>query len=514
MSIVTVKEMVVVTAIAAVVFALARPVMTRFGSAEDFQRRRNVWLLLTVTAFLSSNFWLFTLVAVPVLIWAGRRDKNPVALYLLLLFVVPEVAVEIPALAVQRLFALDIYRLLSLCVLVPAAWQLWQSRRGDPTSWSGMDALLLSYGALQIALFIPYDSPTDVLRRTFLFLLDVYVLYYVVSRACATRRAITEAMAYFCLAGALMACVGIFETLRNWLVYTDLATQWQSNFAAFYFKRGGALRAEASASAPLVLGFLLAISLGFWLYLQSHIKAVAWRLAAALMWCLGLIATYSRGPWIGAVVILLTFSLLDPRGMSRLFKALAVGALLAGVILLTPLGQHALLGGSDPSTLVYREALAHRAWALFQQHPFFGDPFVTDQMEELRQGQGIIDLVNTYIEVGLFQGLAGLTLFLAFILVALSRVYRTVKRVAISDRDLALLGASLAACIVGTLVMISACSFILGYEKMFYVLAGLAICYSRLAPAAAQRQTMGSELPRAATYVPLGYRHGHGRRQA
>jgi len=118
------KELIVVLAIAAVIFKLAKPIALHFSTEQDFARRRNVWFVLTVTAFLSPSFWLFAVVAVPLMTWAGRRDTNPVAFYLLLLHVIPSIPVEIPVVGINQLFELDNYRLLSFCVLVPAAWRL------------------------------------------------------------------------------------------------------------------------------------------------------------------------------------------------------------------------------------------------------------------------------------------------------------------------------------------------------------------------------------------------------
>jgi hypothetical protein len=49
-------------------------------------------------------------------------------------------------------------------------------------------------------------------------------------------------------------------------------------------------------------------------------------------------------------------------------------------------------------------------------------------MEDLRQGEGIIDLVNTYAQVGLFYGIAGLALFVTPALVAFLGAAREAKR--------------------------------------------------------------------------------------
>src|SRR5262249_32725638 len=121
-----------------------------------------------------------------------------------------------------------------------------------------------------------------------------------VSRACSSRRSITEAMASFCLAGAIMAPIAAFEAARHWLLYTDLAAQWHGIATAFYYTRLGAVRAEAAAGDPLALGYVLAIAFGFWLYLKTHIQSVPLRTATTVLLWLGLLAAFSRGPWIGA----------------------------------------------------------------------------------------------------------------------------------------------------------------------------------------------------------------------
>jgi hypothetical protein len=493
-----IKQLVVILAIATMIFVFGKSLALRFMSAEDFSRRRKVWFALTVAAFLSPSFWIFTLFAIPLLIWAGRKDSNPIALYLMLLHVIPPIPVEIPVVGIGELFELDIYRLLSFCVLIPTAWRVRQSK--DSARIQGleaMDYLLLAYGAVQIALFIPPDLPnhvilqdsiTNVLRRAFLFFVDVYVLYFSVSRASTSPRLIIEALAAFCLASAVMAATAGFESLRHWLLYADLAVRWNPLLPewSFYITRGGAVRATASAGHSLALGYLLAIAFGFWLYLSPKVNSRLARMLVVLLFWIGLISAYSRGPWIGAVVIFFAFAATGPRAATRLLKAAGVGVLALGALSLSPLGERIVsvlpyFGGSvDNANVLYRERLADRSWELIKQHPFFGDQLAYTKMEDLRQGQGIIDLVNSYASVALFYGLVGLSLFVAFILMGLSKAYYHSRRLRRSDPEFALLGACLVSCIAGTLLMIENCSFFLGYGKLFYVLAGFAATYAHL----------------------------------
>src|SRR5688572_11293762 len=93
-----IKALVVILVLASLVFAVAKPVCLKYMAEEDFMRRRNVWLVLTICVFLSPNFWLYALVAAPLTFWAGRKDPNPAALYAVLLFAAPAASVFIPKL--------------------------------------------------------------------------------------------------------------------------------------------------------------------------------------------------------------------------------------------------------------------------------------------------------------------------------------------------------------------------------------------------------------------------------
>jgi O-Antigen ligase len=499
------KAMIVVLAIAAIIFRCARPIALRFSDAQDYKHRRNTWFVLTCTAFLSPNFWLFALVAVPMLVWAGRKDTNPVALYLLVWQALPTFSINIPMIGMSYLINMDNFRLLSFCILVPTALRLRQSKSTTRIRGiAGMDLLLLGYGALQVSLFVPpdlpdhslmHDSPTDFLRRAFLFLIDDYVLYYVVSRSCSSKRTLIEAQAAFCLSCALLAGVALFEYLRHWLLYTEIATRWSGYnalSAMAYVIRGGALRAQASTGHPLALGYLLAIAFGFWLYLQRQVPYTRAKIAVTVLLWLGLIAAYSRGPWIGAVAIYFAFAALGPRALPRVFKAGLVAVLVGGAIAASPLGERIInvlpfMGGSvDTGNVTYRQRLFDRSWDLVMAHPYFGDQLAFTKMEDLRQGQGIIDLVNTYAAVALFNGLIGLSCFVGFILSALFKAYRLARKSMQTDPDFATLGVSITACILGTMLMIENSSFIWGIEKMFFVLAGLAAGYAHLGGALPQ----------------------------
>lgn len=494
------KLVIVTLFLGGLTFVVAKPVALQFTASADFQRRRNIWLLLTAAVFTCTNFWLFVLIAAPTLYWGGKKDSNPIAFYLFFMNVMPAVSVEIPTagLGINELFAVDISMLLSLCVLVPTVRRM-RKDDADPGAHrlATMDWMLLCYGVLQVVLFVPPDlhshvilqnSFTGHLRAAFIFIVTVYLLYYVASRSANSRGAIMDAMAAFCLSCTIMAVTAVFESLKHWPLYTGLYLKWQPDGLIDQFlMRGGSLRAEASAGHPLALGYLLAIALGFWLYLQSHLKSTTYKMLVPIVLCAGLIVTFSRGPWLGAMIVYLVYALLRRRRLSELFRAAAILLIALAVIAASPVGDRIgnmlpFMGGKvGVGSLTYREILAARCWQLILAHPFFGDQLAYLHMQDLRQGQGIIDIVNTYLFVTLFYGFVGASLFVGFILMGLRKVWKARAVFRHSDQEAALIASSIGACIVSTLFMLLDCSFILGYVPMFYTLAGLSTACFRLA---------------------------------
>jgi hypothetical protein len=319
-------------------------------------------------------------------------------------------------------------------------------------------------------------------------------LYFTVSRTCQSRRKIVDAAAAFCLACALMAAIAMFERARNWLLYVEIASRWANDpHSGFYLTRGGAVRAQASGGHSIALGHLLAVAFGFWLYLQTHIRSATRRIGTMLLLCGGILATFSRSAWLGTATIYFTFNAVGPRAVTRLAKGAILASAMAGVLIASPMGGQILdmLPKSGQPADPYRYRLAERGWELVFAHPFFGDQFPFPEMEDLRQGEGIIDIVNTYLGVALSYGLIGLFCFTSFMLLGMISVYARTRELVHTDPDLALFGTSLIACIVCTLVMIESDSFNLGPQKIFYVLAGFSTAYARLARSPQQPAAAG-----------------------
>jgi O-antigen ligase len=101
-------------------------------------------------------------------------------------------------------------------------------------------------------------------------------------------------------------------------------------------------------------------------------------------------------------------------------------------------------------------------------------------LEEMRQGQGIIDIVNSYLQYALEFGLVGLGLFLLLILVVLRGVWRTRSAARKSnDIEVAILGRTLLAAMGGILVTIATVSSIFSIPALYWLIIGACVAYIR-----------------------------------
>ncbi len=309
------KALVVVIAFTVGMFVFLAPLMCRFMRASDFRVRRNAWLALSAAAFLIPYYWAYVVVAVIILLWAAKTDSNPAAFYVFMLLAMVPIGLPLPTFGlVNQIFLLDHLRLLSLVILLPQSFRLL--RAGTAASNGASDAdhaaksvrryadgLIIIYLAMQIAVLTPYESPTATLRRMVLAAVDVWLPYYVLSRSCGTRSTLIEVLAAFCLALLVLTPLAVFEFFRGWLLYAGLQEQWGTAPIVNYLTRGDFLRAQVTAGHSIVLGFAMAVALGFWLFLQSRVVGATWRWCGSLLLLVGLAMPSARGPWVGALAI-------------------------------------------------------------------------------------------------------------------------------------------------------------------------------------------------------------------
>ncbi|HWA36476.1 MAG TPA: hypothetical protein VG873_01320 [Burkholderiales bacterium] len=504
--------------LAVLVFVFAKgPMCAGAMQPRDFARRRNLWFALTLVAFLAHNFWLYIVVISGLLYvaqrWEGTGERR-LALFFFLALALPAISGQISGLGVvNALFEIHYVRVLEIVVLFPAFLYLRKQPGTLPFGRTLPDKLIGAYLVLDLLLMFEHRTFTSILREgLFYAFIDVFLPYYVASRALTRLEHFREALASFAIAAMVLSAILFLELLGRWLLYSSLehalGVQWGWSP---YVIRSGLVRASGPMGHALAAGFTMSVAFACYLYLRKVLPPRGWLLGLGLI-LLGLLGPVSRGPWVGAVLILFVFIATGP-APAVAFGRLAALGVLGLPVLFTPLGSVIIdhlpfIGSVDESNVTGRQALAAAAYKVFWEHPLLGtyDFVETPVMQALKGGDGQVDLVNTYVVVALGRGAIGLVLFAGFFLATIAATYKAMRRVTDRSREEHVLGQALFAALLGILLMIATMSPVLLIPTIYWAVAGLAVAYVRMVTAAAPASAASRVAPTRPAAARAGWR--------
>jgi O-antigen ligase len=231
----------------------------------------------------------------------------------------------------------------------------------------------------------------------------------------------------------------------------------------------------------------MVVGIGLYLFIQHSIqKKLVRRLGMAVL-VAGLMAPLSRGPWVGSVVLLVVFITTGRYAIRRLLTLSLVAMLALPLVSILPGGERAInllpfIGTTEKFNVDYREKLITNAMIVIARNPWFGSTnFVeTPEMEEMRQGQGIIDIVNSYLAITLGTGWVGVSLFVSFFVLTLWGVFRSMRFIPDRDSEEYLLGRVLLAIQLSIMVIIFTVSSITVIPIVYWAIAGVGVGYAQM----------------------------------
>ena len=495
------KALIVVFILSVATFWLTKKNLPKFISVKEFNSWRNIWLAIVVAAFISHNIWLFSLIILIGSIFAISGDlPNRTSFYLLVFCAVPQLQATIPGvLGIRYIFDLTYPRLLVITIflalfinqyLVP----FFTNKRSEHSQHFSLasDKFVILYIGLIAYLNFRQNTTTNALREFLMLLLDIYIPYFMISRSAVTTEQMNRILLALLIGIMPLAVIGIFETAKHWNLYQTLTSSLtRVAHIQFYDMRAGSLRASGPFSSPIVYGYVLVVAFGLLLYLKPLLRDKKLTNLASAIIVLCLLSTMARGPWVGLIALILVY-IATGKSKFKHFTLLAFSSIAGFTILsFTTFGNKIIdllpfIGTTRSDTIDYRERLIDNAWIVFQDNPWLGSTFFleTDEMESMRQGQGIIDLVNTYIQIVLPYGAVGLFLFLAIFLGLLFSCYRMINKLPASEVDLIRMGRSLVAIMSSVLLIIFTASSIDYIPTVYWALAGLMASYIHMSKTA------------------------------
>lgn len=426
------KALFVVAVLSAGAFVYARMAFSEIVPPATLTRWRNLYLVVTAVAFLVPNYWLMLAVMAGAALVMGAGEKFKPAIYLLLLFAVPAAGKTVPGFGgINNFLDLYPYNILAVVILFPLLLrpsEVKGSGRGDFA-----EAVFIAYALLMLMLAFREASFTHGIRRSTAFILTAVAQYLVFSRIRWSIDRIRLATAAFVIPLVALSGVAAAEVVLGWHVYANAAENWDVPTTLRYVERSGFLRAYGSVFGPIVFGLFLAVGLALAPALAAKAERKPFAYLSLLAIGAGLLVTFSRGPWIGGAAAIFLYVATTRRAGSNLVRLTLAGAGGLAVLAVTPFGGAILdlipiIGDAEGNSIDYRKDLFDIGWKVAMQTPWFGSEGYMDSpaMQELIQGQGIIDIVNAYLRITLDSGLFGLSLYLGVVGLAMLAALRAI----------------------------------------------------------------------------------------
>lgn len=429
-----IRALIVILFLSSAFIYFFRPIAAKLGYVKDYRALSIHWYVVNITSVITGNYWLF-LLFVTAYLWltqpSGRSEKTWLT-YLFIGFIMPPLVEVIPpAFGINKFGSMTWYRFLVIVLLIPYLLRL--KARGE-FKWLGhySDKFVVGYVLLVVILTATRSpSVTDTLRETVFEVIDVVIPYYAVSRGIKNTEDVKALFFSCCVIVGIASLLALFELVKSWHVYESVSQYLLSETGKItaYKYRAGLLRASV-AYGSIPLGYI--VSLGFFMlyFFYPKERSLKINVIFALIG-LGLLASLSRGPWVGFIGAIFVLAFLQKR-MTKLLLLSLLGSL---IIIVSPAGDKFIsllpgVGTDAEGTISYRQNLLITSLDVAQDNLLFGDGTYKDnpKMQHLIQGEKIIDVVNTYVQVGLEFGLVALVCFIGFLVFPAFKLYQLSKR--------------------------------------------------------------------------------------
>lgn len=285
-----------------------------------------------------------------------------------------------------------------------------------PSSQRWADVTLVTVMAVLVVIDARGGEWIGFLRQlvyyTFVYAIPVFIVTRS-ARNAADWRVLLTAMAGL---GVILAVIVLYEARSNWPLYAPVISNFDDTVRLVVKWRGGMMRAYGPMGEATQMGCVLVICFAAALAARKSFVSTLGHTGIVLLIALGSLAPQSRGGLIGIAIAFIcsAFYRRGIKGISQMFAAASLlGGAYAASMLLVSMGSQITTSLTEAQSGTYRSELWIRGLEEFWKSPVFGDSFVNvvARMQDLVQGEGIVDFVNTYLYIALFSGAIGFVSF-------------------------------------------------------------------------------------------------------
>lgn len=404
---------------------LALGVMRLLDKEQDMRPHAFAWGAFTVVVFVFQSFYVIIpfLLLLKIIYLKNDVEKN-IAAYLVLFTAFPYTYV-FPLVSGLNLLDFRMQGAMALIFFLPLVFKIlveeeFKVRKIDYAFLAII--IVFAAGNFRPSYEFEFTYP-QAIRDTFALFTDVFLPYFVISRGIRNWDTFYRVMVAMVFGGFIVAFFSYIEVLLEWKPHVDVALAMGilPPGEAFYEWRGGFLRAAATLTGPITLGFYLTVHLAMFLAV-AKINRLSWiiRILLILLVLPAVYWTGSRGAFLGVIMLFVAYAVFGMRPQVR--RMLFIPLFLIGFVSVfvyesfkPPAAEHVSFKEVDShGTFEYRALLLKTSLEVIPDHLWFGtrlykrDP----RMQKLVQGMGIIDMVNGYVHLAIEWGLVALLLFL------------------------------------------------------------------------------------------------------
>lgn len=403
--------------------------MPSTGPRSVSKRYFVAWALVTSAAFLASNYYVFILLALFIVPFIKSRVPMHAqgGLFVVLLLSVPSLSR-----VMQGFFGLNKIVELSWPMVLGLSYLLSGVQRRTPPGRERVSLAVVLLFVLIALLSFRDTTVSDGFREAFVYFNLILVPYLIARKTSFELKDVKYIYFGFVFIVVILSGMGVFTTLKHWNLYDTLleALDLPDLTITSYKYREGFLRTSATVGS-IHLAAIGACAMVMFAYFTKDIKKSAVQKLLFLLLLLSVIFTFSRAPWIIGAGMVVWYAILNYR--SRGIYYVFVGVIFISLLLFATGLFDSVTDGlmlKDSGNVDYRQRLLELGMQEIMQHPLTGNSHFMSapRLQELRQGEGIIDIVNTYLQVGLQYGLVAMTLFAGLIFAWPIAVYRRAKR--------------------------------------------------------------------------------------
>ncbi len=376
-------------------------------------------VLSQAAAFLSPSILFYNILAGAIVPAFASRPNLIAPIYIFLLLTLPLVSTPI-TLGGIYLVSWDIS--ISLTLGACLALLLQKPTKAIRTGHWDWPVMLL-FGLLVLAL-ARSTTATDIVRIILTTGLQILVPYFVLSRAIRSEDGFRMAIVGIIAATAALSALAVYEAFTTWPMYRMIWSHYGISLGsgASVKVRAGLLRSPGPFPEPTSFAYCLAIGTVAAVATRRLFKSKIHHYILLALFFIGICAPQSRGAWLGLLVGIVAVDLYMAR-YARIGRNLAITAFLAAAVFaaaqLSPaVGRLTGLNGDAQGSVDYRTQLLSRGTEELWRNPVFGAPIeqVLFSLRDLTQGEGIVDIVNSYLYISLIAGLTGLVVFIISLL--------------------------------------------------------------------------------------------------